>query len=117
MVCPDGTSVGRTESNCQFDCSAHQLPNSCTMDAKVCPDGTSVGRTGANCQFDCSAHQKTPICTREYVPVCAQDPKRACPSGAQCFISDLRTYSNACIAKADGATIISQGECNENYTP
>ena len=60
MLCPDGSSVGRTGPNCEFaPCPGEAVPQPlpeetqvmCTMDAKICPDGTGVGRTGPNCEF------------------------------------------------------------------
>lgn len=38
-------------------------------------------------------------CTREYAPVCGQRG------------GDRRTFGNACMARADGYRIVSQGEC------
>lgn len=77
-LCPDGSYVGRTGPNCEFQCPAvpdvkasttpakpgketppkqpadkptTPEPVFCTMDAKLCPDGSYVGRTGPNCEF------------------------------------------------------------------
>ncbi len=79
ILCPDGTSVGRSGPECQFDrCpipdfSGHpgivdaplevptpapmkkgfpKNPKSlCTQEMRTCPDGSFVGRTGPNCNF------------------------------------------------------------------
>ena len=68
MLCPDGTYVGRTGPNCEFEnCiippdaifedgtifeeENYGDPVACTMEAKLCPDGTYGGRTGPNCEF------------------------------------------------------------------
>lgn len=53
-ICPDGTSVGRTGPNCEFE-PCPETPEdavACTMELHTCPDGTSVGRTGPNCEFE-----------------------------------------------------------------
>lgn len=62
MQCPDGSYVGRSGPNCEFQ--ACPMPvviggapgdnggiYACTMDAKMCPDGSYVGRTGPKCEF------------------------------------------------------------------
>ena len=43
------------------------------------------------------------MCTMEYRPVCAWRRGRA------------RTYSNACLAEVDRASIIHRGQCRGNY--
>lgn len=64
MLCPDGSYVGRSGPDCEFDAcptppivpGPTPLPADdviCTMDAYQCPDGSWVGRTGPNCQFVC----------------------------------------------------------------
>lgn len=65
-LCPDGSAVGRSGPDCEFDpCPGEAPPPDggaeggaeggdevvCTMDAKICPDGTGVGRVGPNCEF------------------------------------------------------------------
>lgn len=63
-VCPDGSTVGRTQPNCEFaPCPAVDIPpistgaeipsspQACTMEAKLCADGSAVGRSGPNCEF------------------------------------------------------------------
>jgi hypothetical protein len=49
-VCPDGTTLTRSEPNCQFPACPGEVKG-CTAEAKICPDGTAVGRTGPNCEF------------------------------------------------------------------
>jgi len=69
MLCPDGTYVGRSGPNCEFEsCTIppnaifedgtllegeenHGDPVACTLEAKLCPDGSYVGRIGPNCEF------------------------------------------------------------------
>jgi hypothetical protein len=46
-----------------------------------------------------------PACTREYNPVCARRG------------GDTRTFSNACIARAEGYRIIHPGECRRAEPP
>lgn len=64
MMCPDGSSVGRTGPSCEFaPCPGADAntpgatnPVACTEEALMCPDGSAVGRTGPNCSFaDCPA--------------------------------------------------------------
>ena len=57
-ICPDGSYVGRTGPNCEFEkCTVVKQTNKtedvfCTMDAKICPDGSAVGRMPSkNCEF------------------------------------------------------------------
>lgn len=54
-----------------------------------------------------AAPSKTIVCTEQYLPVCAR-------RGAE-----LKTYSNACFARANGATVISPGPCygDKPYQP
>lgn len=54
MMCPDGSYVGRSGPNCEFEeCPETPELSACTRDLYTCPDGTSVGRTGADCEFVC----------------------------------------------------------------
>lgn len=58
-LCSDGSSVARTQPNCEFaPCPSDSWfttgtlpPQACTMEAKLCPDGSAVGRSGPNCEF------------------------------------------------------------------
>ncbi|WP_425437256.1 hypothetical protein [Novosphingobium guangzhouense] len=43
--------------------------------------------------------KKPAMCTREYAPVCGEKRERR------------QTFSNACMARADGYRVIGQGEC------
>ncbi|GLK45120.1 MULTISPECIES: hypothetical protein [Novosphingobium] len=43
--------------------------------------------------------EKPAICTREYMPVCAEKRRHR------------QTFSNACMAKAEGFRVIASGEC------
>lgn len=70
-ICPDGTSVGRTEPNCKFaTCPLPPAPaevqvpptveeervgssGGCTLEAMECPNGKIAGRSGPNCEFVC----------------------------------------------------------------
>ncbi len=62
-------------------------------------DGAEVVREG-QCGDPTPKPTKTPIfCVETYIPVCAV--KDGAP----------KTYSNDCFAKADGATVASEGEC------
>ena len=45
------------------------------------------------------------MCTREYAPVCGQRG------------NDRQTFGNACLARADGYRIVSQGECRRGGRP
>jgi hypothetical protein len=61
------------------------------------------------------AERRSPACTREYAPVCGQ-PVFSCPEGLACpqVMPMPKTYSNACVMNQDGATLISEGECEDN---
>ncbi|MHB9019934.1 MAG: DUF333 domain-containing protein, partial [Minisyncoccota bacterium] len=53
------------------------------------------------------------VCTLEYDPVCAQPPMPTCPEGLMCVqvMPALKTFSNECMAKINGAAIKYKGEC------
>jgi hypothetical protein len=53
------------------------------------------------------------ICTMQYAPVCAA--KQVQCVRAPCY-PVYQTYGNSCVANADGATIIHQGECTSTET-
>jgi uncharacterized membrane protein len=48
------------------------------------------------------------MCTMEYMPVCAWKSDGICVGAEDC---PHQTYGNKCVAGADKATIISEGEC------
>jgi hypothetical protein len=48
------------------------------------------------------------MCTMEYMPVCAWKADGICIGAEDC---PKQTYGNKCVAGADKATIISEGEC------
>ncbi|CAB9496985.1 expressed unknown protein [Seminavis robusta] len=49
-TCGDGSSVGRTGPNCEFEpCPEDLQLAACTMELAYCPDGTPVGRSAPNC--------------------------------------------------------------------
>lgn len=118
--CPDGSFVGRTGPNCEFDSCLLQLPIACASDAKICPDGSTVSRTGPNCEFaECSTPEKK-LCTSEsrlaemcgeiYAPVCAA-------VRVECVTTPCnpvpRTYSNECFACMNERVLSFQdGECS-----
>lgn len=51
-ICPDGSAVGRTGPNCEFEACPEE-GTFCTDDAMMCPDGSWVGRSGPSCEFVC----------------------------------------------------------------
>ncbi len=68
LLCPDGSSVGRSGPNCEFAACPAMVDESgevenventteggelgvCTMDAMECPDGSFVGRVPPSCEF------------------------------------------------------------------
>lgn len=61
--------------------------------------------------FASSAAAQTKVCTMEYAPVCAA--KQVQCIKAPCY-PVYQTYSNSCMASADNARIIHQGECSAN---
>ena len=113
----------------------------CTEEAKICPDGSSVGRVGPDCNFapcpqiiggDVDEHGCIPsagyswceekqkclrvweedcgaiACTMEYAPVCALVQ-------VQCIRAPCnpveQTFGNKCMADAQDANILYEGEC------
>lgn len=81
--CPDGSFVGRSGPNCEFQPCPVVTPaatgtsvqgpiySACTMELKPCPDGSSVGRAGPNCEFEACPE---PV-------ACTMDVKE-CPDGS-----------------------------------
>ena len=56
------------------------------------------------------------ICTKEYAPVCAliKDPNCVCPDGAMCKCASVKkTFSNKCMAKCAGVSILREGACED----
>ena len=124
-----------------FGCTTENNNVACTMDAKVCPDGSSVGRIAPDCNFapcpqiiggDKDVHGCIPsagyswceekqkclrvweeeceaiACTMEYAPVCALVQ-------VQCISAPCnpveQTFGNKCMAQAQDANILYEGEC------
>ncbi len=59
------------------------------------------------------------LCTQEYAPVCGQPPEPACRRATPaCMVPTPgpATYSNACVMKAAGATLLYTGQCQTNTT-
>lgn len=56
-------------------------------------------------------------CAEIYDPVCGQPPMPKCPEGMACaqVMPELKTYSNECEMEAEGATLVSRGECSSSY--
>jgi hypothetical protein len=55
--------------------------------------------------------EKPKVCTKEYRPVCGQ-------SNHETFIEEHltpQTYTNMCLLKADGATLVNYGKCISDY--
>jgi hypothetical protein len=87
MICPDGTAVGRSGPDCEFDpCPGDTDTDTdgiaCPTDAMICPDGTAVGRSGPDCEFDpCPGDTDGDT---DGDPICAPDDEffepAACPT-------------------------------------
>lgn len=86
----------------------------------LCPKGKLVSRgldgNGCDLGYECLVSSDTDVCTTEYRPVCGQ-PRFDCPAGAYCIqaLPEPKTYSNLCRMRADSATFLNEGVCqNEN---
>lgn len=107
-----------------------QLPSSCTSAYDGCNNCSRSAGGAWACTLraclvaptqpavTCTGYTKTDdkptMCTKEYMPVCGQlsstVPVYPAPAPIQ------KTYSNTCMMKADGATLVSEGACNEIKT-
>jgi hypothetical protein len=110
-LCPDGTSVGRTEPNCEFaPCPTGS--NLCPKDTTVCPDGSTVSRTGPSCEFVCPTAR---VCAAgQYT---SSDCDGACTASQEC----KQTVNAACYACAskvlncyEWSMYPTEGECRSN---
>lgn len=64
----------------------------------------------------CTEEEKAnKACTKEYNPVCGQPPMPKCPEGMACVqvMPKPQTYSNGCVACAEGVISWIIGECPE----
>jgi hypothetical protein len=88
--------------------TGNYIAGGCAKDIKVCPDGNYVARLGPNCEFiSCPK----PACGDVYSPVCGQPE---CVEGSKCEmmgVSAPQTYSNECVMKYSGASLLYKGEC------
>jgi hypothetical protein len=95
MICPDGSSVGRTGPNCSFAPCGLSAPGggtgggtACTAEAKKCPDGSYAARTGPSCEFAAcpgggspgDIHGIAPCAKEECGPALGM-PNSICPDG------------------------------------
>lgn len=82
----------------------------CTMRAcLVAPTQPAVTCTGYTKTDD-----KPTMCTKEYMPVCGQPKMPECKSTVcHTMMPAQKTYSNTCMMKADGATLVSEGACGD----
>ncbi|MCA9487271.1 MAG: hypothetical protein KC548_06465 [Nanoarchaeota archaeon] len=136
-ICPDGTAVGRSGPNCEFEaCPDSGDPSEtcpeiyspvCGLKEVECIQAPcdSVPVTYVNrCELEhagaifmkngaCEDQNETTSCTAVYEPVCGQPPMPECLEGLACIqvMPDPQTYSNACTMNAARATLIHEGEC------
>jgi hypothetical protein len=90
MVCPDGSSVGRTGPNCEFaPCPG---ATACDLMAKICPDGSAVGKTGPNCEWAPCPGEPS-VDPSKLGQSCTNSP-HTCPTGQSC--SSFPTYGFRC---------------------
>jgi hypothetical protein len=113
--------------------SLSELPSSCISAYDGCNNcSRSAGGEWACTQraclvaptqpaVSCTAYAKTDnkptMCTMEYAPVCGQKITQ-CGSSilTPCMPAPAtqKTYSNTCMMKADGATLVSEGTCEDS---
>ena len=133
-ICPDGSAVGRTGPNCEFEACPEASCNyddttknyigksldECSRIRFSCTEGKEYfsDECGCGCKpsegkikvTDCTLEQKqTNACTKEYVPVCGWNN----PAKIQCIrYPCAQTYGNKCEACASENVIsYSEGEC------
>ncbi len=107
-----------------------QLPSSCTSAYDGCNNCSRTSGSEWACTMmacidvkqpavTCTGYTKTDdkpaICTKEYMPVCGQPKMPECKDGMMCaqVMPAQKTYSNTCMMKADGATLVSEGACGD----
>ncbi|MBX3233264.1 MAG: hypothetical protein KIT84_20945 [Labilithrix sp.] len=127
LLCPDGTTVGRSGPKCEFRCPGQTV---CTDDAKKCPDGSFVGRTGPNCEFACPG--EIPIACPAIQRICADGTpasmgpgcEQICPAvscqAIESYVGKLLTDAvarhKACNGDADCTTVAINADCVDQCT-
>ena len=94
-LCPDGTSVGRTGPNCEFD---------------TCSNITTSNQNQSSRQNYCTPEQrKGEMCMEIYQPACGWFD----PAKIQCIkYPCAQTFSNSCFACQDSKVLYwTNGEC------
>ncbi len=85
--CPDGTLVGRSGPDCEFDCSDHMDEDEegeviipCQTDAPMCPDGSVGMRFPPLCEVTCPEVEEEEE-EEEVMPVVCTTDAHMCPDG------------------------------------
>lgn len=100
---PDHSAPRRIEYTLSAKCTAPQTPQTCTKNS-------DCGSPANYCRFDQGCGRQQPgvcdvrpqACTRDLNPVCG---------------CDGQTYSNACLAKANGVSVDRPGQCQVTPPP
>lgn len=100
MQCPDGSWVGRSGPNCEFNCGD---PGA----GEILPGQDILPRPYEPLPLDCA---------NTYEPVCAILPTPRCLIEYSCKMQQPlpTTYSNDCVAKNAGAKILYKEKCDED---
>jgi hypothetical protein len=109
----DVTLLGSAISRMEPACGRAECTSDGDCMETVCPDGSNIHQVCVNNKCIFKAQCRERACTNEYNPVCAQKKVVCVRSPCEAV---KRTYTNKCLALADGAEVLYSGKCEETHS-